>query len=87
MAKKHHHAEAAEPIEIVEIEQAISSEAPEPTAAPAGVSFWFCNGPELLILEGGTKYHVRAKRQIETDPSIIAKLKAAADKHRIIAES
>lgn len=86
MSKKHT-PKHDEPIEIVEIEQAITSEAPEATAAPTGTSFWFCNGPTLLTLEDGTKYHVRGQRQIETDPDLIAKLKAAADKHRIIIES
>ncbi len=82
-------AQAEEPIEIVDLDTAVAAEALTPTEAQAGVSFWFGNGPDFIKFADGTSFHAKKNRCFVTDATIIANLKAAAEKpsNRITVET
>jgi len=67
----------AEPLKVIDIEDAVAAESLSEAEKLAGQSFFF-GQIQMLTFEDGSKYHIAKHRDFITDPELIEKLKAAA---------
>lgn len=67
-------------VEVVDLEDVIQSESLTPSEQQAGVKFWFGELGMLNFPDRST-FHAKQKTQFITDPALIEKIKAFAEKY------
>lgn len=68
------------PVPIVDLEDVIQSEALTPEQQQAGVKFWFGELGVITFPDKST-FHAKQKTQFITEPDLIEKIKAFAEKY------
>lgn len=67
------------PVPVVELDDVIQAETLSPEQQQAGVRFWF-GEIGVLTFPDKTTYHIRGHNAFITDPELIEKLKAHAER-------